>query len=158
MTRAKRHLYRKLFGLGMESLQNGNSAGHASSSSPGRLSSPPPSQSTPRNSEARINFKSLLPHPHRLETFVAACWTCRYTFAHLGDSPRTPAAWVQPPSLGSHFYECQLNFRSNGPDELRITSGCFPASLRQCIPRFGGIGGAQLQAVDHFFWDTVELS
>ncbi len=138
-----------LFGLGMESLQKRDSVqDHAKLFFAGRLSSPP------RNAEGLESIlKAYFEINTELETFVGRWMDLpEDSICQLGDSPRT-GSLGSTTILGSHFYECQLNFRIKmGPMSLKDYERMLPCGsafprLRYWVLNYSG---------EHFFWD-VEL-
>ncbi|MDB6067531.1 MAG: Type secretion protein [Pedosphaera sp.] len=138
-----------LFGIGMESLQGrDNVQDHAKLYFAGRLSTPT------RNAEGlECILKAYFSVKAEVESFVGRWLDLPSdSICRLGESPRTGSIGSTV-VVGSHFYECQLNFRIRmGPMSLEDYERMLPNGdafkrLQYWILNYVG---------EHFFWD-VEL-
>jgi type VI secretion system protein ImpH len=139
-----------LFGMGMESLQQKDLVqDHSKLYFAGRMSAPT------RNAEGlewilREYFKVKT----EIETFVGRWMDLPSdSICKLGDSPQTGSLGLTT-VLGTHFYECQLNFRIKmGPMNLDDYERMLPHGdsfkrVRYWVLNYVG---------EHFFWD-IELT
>jgi type VI secretion system protein ImpH len=138
-----------LFGLGMDSLHGRDSVqDHSKLFFAGRLAAPT------RNAEGlEAILKAYFKIETELETFVGRWMDLPGdSICRLGDSPET-GSLGSTTILGSHFFECQLNFRIKmGPMSLADYERMLPSGesfkrLRYWVLNYAG---------EHFFWD-IEL-